>query len=128
MRWVAVLLSGLVALPAEAAPPHAAAKAELIARIDGVTASLKDHRLLIQAKGAVRSGGWSAPALHVETIQPAGDQTLVVDFTAVPPPPDNAVIEELLPVEASITARARRGTVAVRVVSGSNEITTQILP
>ena len=114
--------------PAGAAPLHPTQKTELIFRVDSVSASLKDHRILIHANGAVKSGGWTAPTLRVETIQPAGGQTLVVDFAAVPPAPDAAVIQELLPVEASMTAPARRGAVAVRVVSGSNEITTQILP
>jgi hypothetical protein len=52
---------------------------------------------------------------------------MVLNFVAVPPDPSAAVIPGLLPVAASITLKARRGVVSVRVVSGSNDITTQIL-
>jgi hypothetical protein len=122
----------LVAMLLAAAPLQAAEKPvpqppRLVARIDGLIATAANGRVLIQARGAVGSGGWRAAKLRTVKATPADAHTIVVEFVAVPPSPNQAVIEGLLPVSANATVTLRRGVFSVRVISGSNEITTQIL-
>lgn len=111
------------------APVLAAVTAEQpVSRVDSVIATEKDGRLTIQAKGAVTSGGWQHAALRpVRSTSPGDAHVLVLDFVAVPPDPDEAVIPGLLPVSATITVKGHKNIVSVRAVSGSNDITTQIL-
>jgi hypothetical protein len=75
----------------------------------------------------VGSGGWRGAVLKPVKSGPGEQHTIVVQFVAVPPPPNRAVIMGLIPIAASTTVRLRRGIVSVRAISGSNEITTQIL-
>jgi hypothetical protein len=82
---------------------------------------------VIQVKGAVEGGGWRGAKLRPVKSGAADTHTIVVEFVATPPPPTRAVIFGLLPVAANTTVRVRKGVVSVRVVSNSNEITTQIL-
>lgn len=99
-----------------------------VSRIDSLIASEDKGRLSIQVKGAVMGGGWKHAALKlVNSSNPADAHVLVLDFMAEPPEPTEAVIPGLLPVSAAISLKSRKGLVSVRVVSGSNEITTQIL-
>jgi len=126
MRRVIVLMAVLLALPVPAFAAIAAEKP--VSRIDSLIATEKGGRVTVQAKGAVTSGGWKHAALKpVKPAAPADAHVLVLDFVAEPPDPSQAVIPGLLPVTASVTLRAHRGTVSVRAVSASNEITTQIL-
>jgi len=107
------------------APVRAAAPpAKLVYKIDSVIATLKSGHVLIEAKGAVQSGGWKAARLKLMRSDP---HTIVVDFLALPPRSGAAVITGLLPVSARLEARMRKGVVSVRVVSDANEMTTQIL-
>jgi len=129
MRRVSLLLLAILALPAPALGASAAAPAEkLVSRIDSIIATEKDGRVSVQVKGAVMGGGWKRAVLRPTKITlPADAHVMVLNFVAVPPDPGAAVIPGLLPVAASITLKARKGAVSVRVVSGSNDITTQIL-
>jgi hypothetical protein len=129
MRWVLVLAAALLSLPAHAAPaPPPALPEKPVARIDSLVATAKGSRVVIQAHGAVATGGWKRAALKlVKSTQPTDAHTIVLEMVAQPPPPDQAVIPGLLPVSASVTLRLRKGMVSVRVVSAVNEITTQIL-
>ena len=112
----------VLALPAGAAP--VAPPMQLIAHIDSVIATMDSGNVLIQARGAVNSGGWRQRRLRPLK----GDaHTFVMEFVATPPASTRTVIEGLLPIHAAATLRMRRGVVAVRVVSDSNEITTEIL-
>ena len=43
----------------------AAAPAKPVYRVDGATATIKHHRLIVRARGAVRTGGWATPRLRV---------------------------------------------------------------
>src|SRR5262249_1416502 len=94
---------------------------ELIDRLDGLIATADKGNVLIQARGAVSSGGWHKALLRPVKSTPADAHTIVVEFVATPPDPDRAVIEGLLPVHATTTVRMRRGVVSVRVIAGSNE-------
>ena len=127
MRSVNLLMAALLALPAPALATIPPAE-KPVARIDGIIATEKDGRVLVEVKGAVMGGGWKHAVLRpAKSTVPADAHVMVLNFVAVPPDPAAAVIPGLLPVAASITLKARKGTVSVRVVSGSNEITTQIL-
>ena len=83
---------------------------------------------MIEVRGAVMGGGWKHAVLRpAKSTGPSDAHVIVLNFVAVPPDPGAAVIPGLLPVAASITLKTRKGVVSVRAVSGSNEITTQIL-
>ena len=120
--FLAVMACGF-ALPARAAdkPPQP----KLVARIDSLIATEAGGSITIQAKGAVPSGGWKRATL--KAVKSGDTRTIAVEFIATPPPPSQVVITALLPVSASATVPMRRGVVSVRAVSGSNEITTQLL-
>jgi hypothetical protein len=147
MRRICLLLAAIALLagPAEAAtpaPPKPAAQKQvakpkavapakpvvpqrLVARIDALIATEDKNNVLIQARGAVASGGWRQARLRA--VKADDPHTIVVEFVATPPGENQAVIEGLLPIHASTSIRLRRGVVSVRVISSSNEITSQIL-
>lgn len=129
MRCLSLLIAALLALPisAFAAAPNPPTE-KPVSRIDSIIATEKDGRIAVQAKGAVMGGGWKHAVLRpAKSTAQADAHVMVLNFVAQPPDPAQAVIPGLLPVAASITLKARKGTVSVRAVSGSNEITTQIL-
>lgn len=115
------LFLALAAVCACASPALAADKR--IYKIDSVIATQKGNMLTIQAKGAVQSGGWTKPRLHVIRKD---DKSLVVEFLAAPPPPGMVVIEAMVPVSASTQVRAH-GVAAVNALAEANEMTSQIL-
>jgi hypothetical protein len=110
---IAILL--LAAAPALAADKR-------IFRIDSLIATQKGGEVTLQAKGAVPSGGWSKPRLHV--IHNDG-RVMTVEFLATPPPPEMTVIDGLVPVAA--TAQIRGRAESVHVQADENEITSQVL-
>ena len=93
-------------------------------KIDSLIATQKKGRITVQVSGAVQSGGWKNPRLHV--IPRDNSRTLTVEFVAAPPPPGMVVIDALLPVTVSAEFKAA-GITAVKVVADANEMTTQIL-
>jgi hypothetical protein len=111
--------------PKVVVPPKPVVPQQLVARIDNLIATEDKNNVLIQARGAVGSGGWREARLRA--VKADDPHTIVVEFVATPPAPNHAVIEGLLPIHASTSIRLRRGVVSVRVISGSNEITSQIL-
>jgi len=124
---LSIAIIGLLAVPAGAAEKLAPIPPRPIARIDSLFATLSKGDVMIQAKGAVDSGGWRQGRLRPVKSTAADAHTIVAEFVAIPPAPTEAVIEGLLPIAAATTLHMRRGVVSVRVTSGSNEITTQIL-
>ena len=127
MRGAIFLTAVFLALPACAiAAPVVTDKP--VARIDGLVATAKGGRILIQARGAVMGGGWKGVTLRpVKPNLPTDAHTIVVEFVAQPPASNQAVIPGLLPVTAALSLKTRKGVVSVRAVSAANEITTQIL-
>jgi len=110
---IAILL--LSAVPAMAADKR-------VFRIDSLIASQKGGQIILQAKGAVPTGGWSKPRLHV--LHNDG-RVMTVEFLATPPPPEMTVIDGLVPVAAS--AQIRGHAESVHVQADENEITSQVL-
>ena len=103
-----------------AAPALAADKR--VFRIDSLIATQKGGQVILQAKGAVQTGGWSKARLHL--IHNDG-RVMTVEFLATPPPPEMTVIGGLVPVAA--TAQFRGHAASVRVEADENEITSQVL-
>jgi len=116
MKFVPIIAIILLA----AAPALAADKR--VFRIDSLIATQKGGAITLLAKGAVQSGGWSKPRLHL--IRNDG-HVLTVEFLATPPPPDMTVIDGLVPVTATIQIRGHAES--VHVEADENEITSQVL-
>lgn len=110
----------LAALLLATAPVSAAEKR--VFRIDSLIATQKDGIILLQAKGAVPTGGWTKPRLHV--IHGDG-HTLTVEFLATQPPPGMTVIDAVVPVAASVEVKAK--ATSVHVLADENEMTSQVL-
>jgi hypothetical protein len=91
-------------------------------RIDSLIATQKHGQITLQAKGAVQTGGWSKPRLHL--IHNDG-RVMTVEFLATPPPPDMTVIDGLVPMTA--TTQIRGHAESVHVEADENEITSQVL-
>ena len=93
-------------------------------KIDSVIATQKAGRVVVQVSGAVQTGGWKSPRLHV--IASDNNRTLTLEFGATPPPAGMVVIEALLPVTASAEFKSQ-GKATIKVVASANEMTAQIL-
>lgn len=93
-------------------------------KVDSVIATAKRGILLIQAKGAVETGGWKNSRLHVVHN---GGHSVTVEFVATPPPPGMTVIEALVPVTATTKLRTHGSIDSVRTLADANEMTTQVL-
>lgn len=91
-------------------------------KIDSVIATSKGGTITIQAKGAVQTGGWKNPRLHVLHTDA---HAVTVEFVAATPPAGMTVIEALVPIEATIKVKGRAPS--VRVLADANEMTAQIL-
>lgn len=105
-----------------ATPVLAAEKEKRVFRIDSLIASQKGAVIQLQAKGAVVTGGWTRPRLHVMH----GDgHTITVEFLATPPPPGMTVIDALVPITAAIEVKGRASS--VHVLADENEMTSQVL-
>ncbi len=116
MRIFALLIAALLA----ASPALAADKRVL--RIDSLTATQKDGAILVQAKGAVPSGGWTRPHLHLVH----GDaHSVVLEFLATPPPSGMTVVDGLVPVTATLSVKGR--ATSIHVQADENEITSQVV-
>jgi hypothetical protein len=111
------LLAGLLLL----ATPACAGEKRVF-RIDSLIATQKNGMILLQAKGAVPSGGWTKPRLHV---MHADGHTLTVEFLANAPPPGMTVIDVVVGVEA--TAEIKGRATSVHVLADENEMTSQVL-
>ena len=105
----------------------AAAPATPVYRIDGATATIRHHRLIVRAEGAVRTGGWATPQLRLREASASEARVLQVEFVAIPPRHGAAVAHAILPVHAVLAARLPGDNVAqVTVVSETNSMTVPI--
>ena len=78
-----VFASAIFALAAATATA-AQAEPKLIYKVDKVTAVILKGRLVVTASGAVTSGGWSTPRLHLLPHKPE-DNAETLEFRAQPP-------------------------------------------
>lgn len=119
-RAIALVMVIVAAAPADAE--------SLIYRVDSATAVISGKRMIITAKGAVRSGGWEKPRLAVHQRDRArGD--VEIDFVATPPGDSATVVQGLMPVTVRLTTRLPRSSIAaVRVNAETNVVTAQIIP
>jgi hypothetical protein len=114
------VLSLLAASSADAA----AGKAQLIYKVDHASVSIEGRKMIVNASGAVKTGGWENPKLHIKEVRAPEADTLVIEFVATPPSKDAVVIQALLPVTATLTAPlAPYGTTLVKIVAESNSVT-----
>ncbi len=116
----------IFALAAATATAQAAAP-QPVYRVDSVTAKILRGRLVVTASGAVSSGGWSKPRLHLETAHTPEAPEEVIEFQASPPMDNAVVIQALLPVTTTaVFPLPHYGTVRVKVTSQTNSVTAPI--
>lgn len=124
MRGRAALICFLIAFAASSA---CAASPKLVYRIDSVTATIVNNRLVIDATGAVRSGGWAKPTLRLHEVAVPEARTLDVDFVATPPRHRAVVVQAILPVSTKLkTHLPHYGVAEVKIVSETNSVTVPI--
>ena len=76
MRNLVAALFAASLVAATATP--AAAEPKPVFKVDKVTAAIVNAHLVITANGAVRTGGWSVPRLHMVNFhKPEGDTEIV---------------------------------------------------
>jgi len=116
-----ILLPVILALAAVAATAAPAAP-KLIFKIDKVTAAIIKGRLVVNASGAVNSGGWTAPRLHLLPHKPE-DNTETIEFLAQPPIDEAVVIQALLPIQTTaVFPLPHYGVTQIKVVSETNAV------
>lgn len=120
---VTIAVLGLAAATATAA----LATPKLIYKVDTVTVKASGSDLVVTATGAVNSGGWTLPHLHIREARAAEADTAVVEFLATPPQLNVVVIQALVPVSAMARfPLPRYGTVQVQVVAETNSVTAPV--
>jgi hypothetical protein len=126
MRRGALAISIALFALISGASTSAAAHPRLVYRVDKVSAAVDGAKLVIDASGAVASGGWTHPRLRCKA-SPSEAHILELELVADPPSPKKMVIETLLPVRVELrTSLPHCGTVAVSVISQTNQIAAQI--
>jgi len=127
MRTILALLAALllVSAPVDAT----AARAQRVYKVDHVSVSVEGRKMTITATGAVRSGGWDNPRLHIKDARAPEAHTLVIEFLATPPSRKEAVVQALLPVSATLTTGlAPYGTTEIKVEAETNSQTAPYAP
>jgi hypothetical protein len=120
---VAAIAVALAAATATGAAPTP----KLIYKVDAVSVTIDHNQLVVTAKGAVNSGGWTLPHLRRKEFHIPESDTEEFEFLATPPLASETVIQALLPVSASARfPLAHYGAVQVKVVAETNSITAPI--
>jgi hypothetical protein len=118
-RSMAIGFAAIFAIAPAVAAPHKAPP-EPIYKVDSVVATSDAGKLVVTAHGAVKSGGWTNPHLRPKLSKDA--HVMAFEFVAVPPPPDAAVIEALVPIEAkTIAPRPAARISEIRIDAESND-------
>ncbi|MBL6852775.1 MAG: hypothetical protein ISS15_20465 [Alphaproteobacteria bacterium] len=111
---------------AAATATGAQAEPKLIYKIDKVTAAIIKNRLVVSASGAVNSGGWTAPRLHLLPHKPE-DNTETIEFQAQPPIDQAVVIQALLPIQTTaVFPLPHYGVTQITVVGDTNAVTAPL--
>jgi hypothetical protein len=123
-RSLALGFAAIFAVAPAVAAPHKTAP-EPVYKVDSVVTTNDDGKLVITAHGAVSSGGWTNPHLRPKASKDA--HVMAFEFVAVPPPPDAAVIEALVPVDAKTVAPRPAARISeIRVDAESNDAVTDV--
>jgi hypothetical protein len=123
-----VLTAAVFALAAATATAANAAP-KIIYKVDKVTAAIIRGHLVVSASGAVDTGGWFNPRLHLKDPHAAEGDTAVIEFQATPPHPSTFVIQALLPLSTTaVFPLPHAGTTQVRVEAENNSISAPITP
>jgi hypothetical protein len=124
------ILAAFAALLLFSAPVDAAAThAQLIYKVDHVSVTVQGRKMTITATGAVRTGGWQDPHLHMKEVRIPEAHTLAIEFLATPPAKNEVVIQALLPVSATLTTGlAPYGTTEIKVEAETNSQTVPYNP
>jgi hypothetical protein len=121
-----ILAAAFLALAAATAPADAAAPV-LVYKVDRVTAAIVRNHLVVTAMGAVNSGGWTMPRLHLKEFRIPESDSELIEFLATPPMPGSVVIQALLPVSTTaVFPLPHYAVTQVKVVSQTNSITVPI--
>ena len=114
---------------AAATASAAAAAPHLVYKVDRVEAAIEHGRLVVHVAGAVNSGGWTVPRLHLKESRAAEAMGEVIDFFATPPSAGQTVIQALVPITTTaVFPLPRYATVQVTVNGQSNSVTAPIAP
>jgi hypothetical protein len=127
-RRNALVLSALLVAGLATSATSGVVAAQPVYKVDSVSASVVkgSNQLVIQAKGAVRSGGWENPRLKVKAFS-APDDAMIIVFVALPPPPKSVVVQAILPVQARVTVPVpSRKIISVRVAGETNSVSAKI--
>jgi hypothetical protein len=121
-----LIVAPVIFVLAAATATAVSAASQLIYRVDSVTAKSLNGHLVVTASGAVSSGGWTHPRLHL-TPHAAEAPEEVIEFQASPPLGNSVVIQALLPITTTaVFPLPHYGTVRVKVTAQSNAITAPI--
>jgi hypothetical protein len=128
-RRIASAVGALLVAGASLAAASSVNPPKPVYRVDSVSAAAAPgapNRLVIQAQGAVRSGGWENAKLRVRTATKAN--TMIIVFVAIPPAPNAIVVQAVLPVKATVTVPMPKATVTtVQIAGETNSVSAKIL-
>jgi hypothetical protein len=125
MRASALVISAFAALFLSASADAQTVKP--VYKVDSASAKIVNQHLVISAQGAVRTGGWENPHLHVKEVYVPEADTLVVEFLATPPSKKDVVIQMVVPVSATVTTGVPHDAMTqVKIVSETNSVTVPI--
>jgi hypothetical protein len=126
MRMAATILTTAGLLVAACSGVAAAAGLKPVLKVDSAAVSIKGDRMTIIASGAVSTGGWGKARLRAKPHKSEAGE-LEFDFLAAPPPPDQTVIQALVPVTVTLTTHLPPyGVTQVRVDAQTNSTTAEI--
>jgi len=92
-------------------------------KIDSLIVTRKGATVQLKAKGAVQTGGWTKPRLHL--LHNDG-RVMTVEFLATPPPSEMTVIDGLVPVAASAALKIKGRASSVHVLADQNEMASEV--
>jgi len=128
-RRIASAVCALLVAGASLAAASSISPAKPVFRVDTATAKADPRtprQLVVEAQGAVRSGGWENARLRVKTSQKAN--TMMIVFVAIPPAPHAMVVQAVLPVKATVTVpMPDKGITEVQIAGETNTVTAKIL-
>ncbi len=101
----------------------ALASEKRVFKIDSLIVTRKAGVIQLKAKGAVPTGGWTKPRLHL--LHNDG-HVMTVEFLATPPPAEMTVIDGLVPVAAAAVIKVKGRASSVHVLADQNEMTSEV--